>query len=191
MPMGAWSPGEIARYNSRPTRTSTTANQFSNLFLEDRATRATDKATGMSALQDALAAFGPNYGKGMEMEAKAAAGASNITAGLGGTSMPGSISAGLTAKFEDARLRGQSGIQQAIASFLSNFRDPGTVTPSTMLGAEQLAQSTASRPVVSPPRQSMTAAAQTARKTNWAFGELRGSSSSRGGLNSRGNPFMR
>ncbi len=164
-------------------RAATGASQFSNLFMQDRATRATDKATGMSALQDALAAFGPNYGKGMEMEAKAAAGASNITAGLGGTSMPGSISAGLTAKFEDARLRGQAGIQQAIASFMSNFRDPGTVTPQTLLGAEQLSQAG------SAPRQNITAATQAARKSNWAFQGLGGGSRS-GGSNSRGNPFM-
>ncbi len=109
---GSWArpPARTIR-NPRPT---TTANQFSDLFLEDRATRAEDKTRGLSALEEALGLFGPDYGKGMEMEAKAAAGASNITAGLGGTSMPGSISAGLTAKFKDARLRGQAGIQQAM-----------------------------------------------------------------------------
>jgi hypothetical protein len=133
-------------------------------------------------LEDALASFGPDYGKGMEMEAKAAAGAANITAGLGGTSMPGSVSAGLTAKFEDARLRGRAGIQQAIASFMSNFRDPSTVTAGNMLGAEQLVQAG--------PRQSMTSALQAARKSNWAFQPIGGSSPRRGGLNSRGNPFM-
>ena len=142
MPMGKWSPGEIARYNSSRSRASG-AGQFSNLFMQDRATRAEDKTRGLSALEEALGLFGPDYGKGMEMEAKAAAGASNITAGLGGTSMPGSISAGLTAKFKDARLRGQAGIQQAIASFMSNFRDPSTVTAQGVLGAEQLAQSSA------------------------------------------------
>lgn len=103
----------------------------------DRATRATDKARGLGALQSALASFGPDYGKGAEMEAKAAAGASAISSGLGGTSMPGSVSAGLTAKFEDMRLQGQAGIQQAIAGFLSGFRDPTTITPQALTGISQ------------------------------------------------------
>lgn len=186
MAMGAWSPGEIAGYNSSRSRSSG-ADQFSNLFMQDRATRAEDKTRGLSALEDALSTFGPDYGKGMEMEAKAAAGASNITAGLGGTSMPGSISAGLTAKFKDARLRGRAGIQQAIASFMSGFRDPSVVTPSHLLGAEQLVQSSSQRPVVSQrssaPRQSFSRGNPYISDTGYGGG---GQSAF-----SRGNPFIR
>lgn len=131
-------------------------NQFSNLFMQDRATRAGDKTKAVSALERATANFGPNYGKGMEMEAKAAASARNITSGLGGVSVEGSVSAGLTAKFEDMRLRGASEMEVAMAGLLSNWRDPGTVTPSHMLGAEQLAQSRPQQRIAAPNYSNVT-----------------------------------
>jgi len=58
---------------------------------------------GLGELAEAAGLFGPGYGVGMEREALAGAKQSLIGRGLGGTTRPMAVSAGMKAQFEDLR----------------------------------------------------------------------------------------
>lgn len=107
---------------------------------------------GIAALQKSIALFDKNFGKGMEARARAAASSQAVLSGLGGTTRPGAVSAGLTAEFEDMRRGRMATAQSNLASFLGSYRDPYAVTPQVnlartgqqnqfALGQQQLQQS--------------------------------------------------
>jgi len=58
---------------------------------------------GLSELTEAAGLFGPEYGAGMEQAALAGAKQSLIGRGLGGTTRPMAVGAGMKAQFEDLR----------------------------------------------------------------------------------------
>jgi len=60
-------------------------------------------ASGLSDLAQVTGLYGPGYGAGMEKAALAGANQSLISRGLGGTTRPQAVSAGLKAEFEDLR----------------------------------------------------------------------------------------
>jgi len=60
-------------------------------------------ASGLSDLAQVTGLYGPGYGAGMEKAALAGANQSLIGRGLGGTTRPQAVSAGLKAEFEDLR----------------------------------------------------------------------------------------
>lgn len=95
---------------------------------------------GISTLQKAIALFDKDFGKGMEARARASASSAAVTSGLGGTTRPGAVSAGLTAEFEDMRRGRLSGALSNLSSFLGSYRDPYAVTPQVQLGQQQLTQ---------------------------------------------------
>jgi len=94
----------------------------------------------IAELQKAIKLFDKNYGKGMEAKARASAVQQAILSGLGGTTRPGAVSAGLKAEFEDMRRGRLAEAQTNLANFFGNYRDPYGVTPQVELGQKQLAQ---------------------------------------------------
>lgn len=104
-------------------------------FAEERPKQAGREAGGIAALKEAIEQFGPGYGSGLESKAKAAATAGAIGSGLGGTTRPAAISAGLSGEFEDMRRGRMATALTSFANFLGSYRDPTAVTPSTLTHA--------------------------------------------------------
>ena len=96
--------------------------------------------SGIAELKKAIALFDKNYGKGMEAHARADASSAAIISGLGGTTRPGAVSAGLSAEFEDMRRGRLAQAQTNLGQFLGSYRDPYGITPQVELGQQQLAQ---------------------------------------------------
>lgn len=76
----------------------------------------------------------------MEAKARASAVQQAILGGLGGTTRPGAVSAGLKAEFEDMRRGRLAEARTNLGNFLGSYRDPYGVTPQVELGQKQLAQ---------------------------------------------------
>ena len=106
----------------------------------DRAAQFERERGGIAALQEAIALFDKDYGKGMEARARASASQQAVLSGLGGTTRPGAVSAGLTAEFEDMRRGRLATAQTNLGQFLGSYRDPYGTTPQVQLGQQQLAQ---------------------------------------------------
>lgn len=109
--------------------------RLGDLFEEERGTQAKRESGGITALKDAIKQFGPGYGSGLEAKAKASATAGAIGSGLGGTTRPAAISAGLSGEFEDMRRGRMATAQTNLANFLGSYRDPTAVTPGTLTHA--------------------------------------------------------
>ena len=107
---------------------------------EDRALQRARELGGIAELKKAIALFDKNYGKGMEAHARADASSAAIISGLGGTTRPGAVSAGLSAEFEDMRRGRLAQAQTNLGQFLGSYRDPYGVTPQVELGQRQLDQ---------------------------------------------------
>ncbi len=87
---------------------------------EEKGRKAQEKREkqGIGALQQAIALFDKDFGKGMEARARASASSAAVTSGLGGTTRPGAVSAGLSAEFEDMRRGRLSGALGNLQVFL-------------------------------------------------------------------------
>ena len=135
--------GELREYYKKPKPfwiQASASEQRS--FQEERGRVKQEKREklGISTLQKAIALFDKDFGKGMEARARASASSAAVTSGLGGTTRPGAVSAGLTAEFEDMRRGRLSGALGNLSSFLGSYRDPYAVTPQVQLGQQQLTQ---------------------------------------------------
>ena len=106
----------------------------------DKAAQRARELGGIAELKKAIALFDKNYGKGMEAHARADASSAAIISGLGGTTRPGAVSAGLSAEFEDMRRGRLAQARTNLGQFLGSYRDPYGVTPQVELGQQQLAQ---------------------------------------------------
>lgn len=107
---------------------------------EDRARQLEREQGGIAELREAIALFDEDYGKGAELRAMASASSQLISSGLGGTTRPGAVSAGMSAEFEDLRRGRLSTAMTNLANFFGTYRDPTMVTPGTVLqgiGQEQ------------------------------------------------------
>ena len=137
--------GELVEYYKRPGAAYKWRVAHQNdqrRFQEQKGRKKQEKREklGISALQKAIALFDKDFGKGMEARARASASSAAVTSGLGGTTRPGAVSAGLSAEFEDMRRGRLSGALGNLSSFLGSYRDPYAVTPQVSLGQQQLGQ---------------------------------------------------
>ena len=121
-------------------RASAGAKKLARQADEDRTKQRERETLGIAELKKAIALFDKNYGKGMEAHARADASSAAITSGLGGTTRPGAVSAGLSAEFEDMRRGRLAQAQTNLGQFLGSYRDPYGVTPQVELGQQQLTQ---------------------------------------------------
>jgi hypothetical protein len=103
--------------------------ELESMLATDRPAQQAREAGGIASLKEALAQFGPGYGAGMEAKALAGAEAGLVGRGLGGTTRPAAVSAGLSAEFEDMRRGRLAGALTNLANFLGSYRDPTAVTP--------------------------------------------------------------
>lgn len=135
--------GELREYYKSPGSAWVQAEtSVQRRFQEEKGRKKQEKREklGISTLQKAIALFDKDFGKGMEARARASASSAAVTSGLGGTTRPGAVSAGLTAEFEDMRRGRLSGALGNLSSFLGSYRDPYAVTPGVSLGQEGLEQ---------------------------------------------------
>ena len=93
-------------------------------FASGKVTQAGRESGAIAELKKAIEQFGPGYGSGMEAKAKASATAGAIGSGLGGTTRPAALSAGLAGEFEDMRRGRLAGAQTNLGNFLGSYRDP-------------------------------------------------------------------
>jgi len=107
---------------------------------QDRTAQQDREKGAIAALKEAIALFDEDYGKGLEAKARASASSQAIKSGLGGTTRPGAVSAGLSAEFEDMRKGKLAAALANLSSFLGGYRDPFAVTPQVKLGQQSLAQ---------------------------------------------------
>ena len=98
-------------------------------IADDKAAQRARELGGIAELKKAIALFDENYGKGMEAHARADASSAAVTSGLGGTTRPGAVSAGLSAEFEDMRRGRLAQARTNLGQFLGSYRDPYGVTP--------------------------------------------------------------
>jgi hypothetical protein len=104
-------------------------DQLSTQAAEDRARQLEREQGTIAELRKALALFDEDYGRGAENRALTTAASGLITSGLGNTTRPGAVSAGLSAQFEDMRRGRLSDALSNLASFMGSYRDPTMVTP--------------------------------------------------------------
>lgn len=87
--------------------------------------------TGLSKLQEVAGLYGPGYMAGQERLALTGAKSALAARGLGGTTRPQAVSAGMKAGFEDVRRAGRAGAMTNIADYMAGFKeleaDPGTL----------------------------------------------------------------
>jgi len=82
---------------------------------------------GLSELAEVAGLFGPEYGAGMEREAMAGAQQTLIGRGLGGTTRPMAVGAGMKARFEDLRRGKLAEALSQMAGYRKTFPE-GTAT---------------------------------------------------------------
>jgi len=129
----------------------TYANLLNKLYADYRSTeqkREERYGAGLSELGQMTGLFGPGYGAGMERTALAGAKQSLIGRGLGGTTRPMAVGAGLKASFEDLRRGKMAEALSRTAEYRRTFPE-GTATAGVLshlatggfggvLGAERL-----------------------------------------------------
>lgn len=118
--------------------------------------RKKDKASGMSALMEAIGLFDASYGKGTEKRAQAKFAQSASSRGLAGSTVPAAISTGLGQEFEDMRRGRLGGALSNLAQFLSSFDmqrpTAGTVAHTATGGFGALANVSAQNVALNQPR---------------------------------------
>lgn len=86
---------------------------------------------GLGELRGAAEMYGPGYMAGQERTAIAGAEQAMVGRGLGGTTRPMAVSAGMRAGFEDVRREKRAGAMADIAGYMGGFRemeaDPGVL----------------------------------------------------------------
>lgn len=87
---------------------------------------------GLSTLEDVADLYGPGYMAGQERKALTAAKSALSARGLGGSTRPGAVSAGMKAGFEDVRRAGRAGAMTNIADYLARFQED-EADPSTLV----------------------------------------------------------
>lgn len=92
----------------------TVASLFESLFEE----RARKLPAGLRPLERAAELYGPGYMAGQERFALTGAKAALGARGLGGTTRPGAVSAGMRAGFEDVRRQGLTGALGRISEYI-------------------------------------------------------------------------
>ncbi len=81
---------------------------------------------GLGELRKVADMYGPDYLKGQERTALAGMEQSMVGRGLGGTTRPGAVGAGMKAGFEGQRIEARAGAGRNIAEYMANF--PGAQT---------------------------------------------------------------
>jgi len=111
---------------------------FRKQFTESRAENREQRGLGLAELAEVAGLFGPDYGAGIEHAAMAGAEQSLIGRGLGGTTRPMAVGAGMKAQFEDLRRGRLAEALSRMAEYRRTFSDiyptPGTIA-SLALGA--------------------------------------------------------
>lgn len=118
--------------------------------------RQEDKASGISALMEAIGLFDASYGKGTEKRAQAKFAQSASSRGLAGSTVPAAISTGLGQEFEDMRRGRLGGALSNLAQFLSSFDaqrpTAGTIAHTATGGFGALANVSAQNVALNQPR---------------------------------------
>lgn len=78
---------------------------------------------GLGELEEVKGLYGPGYMAGQERTALAGATQAFAGRGLGGTTRPTAVSAGMKAQFEDVRRQGRAGAMTNIANYMAGFKE--------------------------------------------------------------------
>ena len=124
--------------SSRPRAAApraTTSSTLSRGFAEDRATAAAGRSAAISKFEEAMALLDPGAGAETGRKALAAGESALVGRGLSSSSLPGALSAGITADIEGDRKTQLSALLTQFAQLLANPGGPTTVTPGAVVSA--------------------------------------------------------
>jgi len=109
-----------------------------NMFANERTSKLTQ---GQNILQQVADLFGPGYGKGMEREALTGVNEDMISRGLGSTTRPVALSAGMRMKTEDIRRSRLAEALSAISQFLGQTAPTAPTISNLAMGTNQVLRS--------------------------------------------------